>query len=437
MVRVPIFGLAADVDSLGNVTPGSSLSTLMSELSIRLEAQPSSNLLDLRRQLPTASHEYSFLCHGSAVRVEDESIVHICDVVQSKWHGLAQRNSVVLRAQVSSKDARVPLTSLLEKRMAYFIKPPDECHLQSEFKKQVGVHVIQDIDESDTFTGSSTMFGHVNEVKCVLDVVLVPGLTHEGNRSGDKSRRRFFWEDRNELVESLKEQAKENRLPIRILGVEHRAAGWEVSAWQNQSVGEHLVSAIGVLKRLLAAGVGNRPVIFIAETVGALLVQQMLLLPCSSQSRDVTEDAVPLCEATLAVIDFASPQIGRTESFMRAEDKLRRALDEQELNEKLQAKIPYIAAVQDQFSRACATENGLRGLMQVHVTNAPLDQPHEQLELNHLVILSDYKVSLRTSAAISADKIVTVTACSFKFGASVRRFNPGPFGRLNLPSVRR
>jgi hypothetical protein len=165
-------------------------------------------------------------------------------------------------------------------------------------------------------------------------------------------------------------------MPVRVIGVQHRAAGVGASAWQSQSVGEHVVSAAGVLQRLLAAGVGTRPVIFIAETVGSLLVQQMLLLPCSSQSREreVAEDAVAICEATLAIVDFASPEVGLSESFRDAEQKLLCSLTGNGQTGQLHSKVPYLAYLQDGFSRACATEHCLEGLVQVHVRNGALQQ---------------------------------------------------------------
>ena len=404
-----------DIDPAGHVKGDSALNKLQTELSVRVDVRPASSLAELRRQLhqlaPTAvdhNTEYNFLCHGSAVRVADETEVHVCDVIRN---ATGQRNSVVLRAAVRQDQAQIPLTSLFERRMAYFIKPADDWRqLGMLVGEHVGVHVIKTTETPSTVfsVAGATPSAEPEDPAWVLDVVLVPGITHDVQSD---ARRRFFWEE-NGLVESIWADVCSKDLPIRILGVEHRAAGWEVSAWQNQSVGEHLVSAAGVLRRLLAAGVGNRPVIFIAETVGGLLVQQMLLLPCSSQSRDVPEDAVALCEATLAVVDFATPQIGLTESFRHAEKKLRRSLSVQAadiLNEKLQAKVPYIASVQDQFSRSCATEHCLHGLVQVHVTNGPLDRPHERVgewPYDQMMVLGDneFTVSFPNRSADSISR---------------------------------
>ena len=64
--------------------------------------------------------------------------------------------------------------------------------------------------------------GAAAEPPWVLDVELVPGITYDGSHSADPTRRRFFWEGGNGLVEGIWEDVCAKGLPIRILGVEHR-----------------------------------------------------------------------------------------------------------------------------------------------------------------------------------------------------------------------
>lgn len=117
----------------------------------------------------------------------------------------------------------------------------------------------------------------------------------------------------------------------------------------------------------------------------SLIVQQLLLLPCSSQSRDVTQDAVAICEATLALIHFAAPMVGLTESCAYVAQKLTDLLPTSHLTsqgykqQELQEKAAYISLVQDDFAFAQRSEQCLRGLVCLHMSSQLLDRPHVQL----------------------------------------------------------
>eukprot|EP01046_Picozoa_sp_COSAG06_P073932 COSAG06_NODE_22362_length_726_cov_0.720893_1_plen_158_part_10 len=119
--------------------------------------------------------------------------------------------------------------------------------------------------------------------------------------------------------------------------------------------------------------------------VGSLIVQQLLLLPCSSQSRDVTQDAVAICEATLAMIHFAAPLVGLTESCAYGAQKLAELLPTQHLGghkpkrNELQEKVAYVSLIQEDFAFAQRSEDCLRGLVQLHITFQSLDRPHLRL----------------------------------------------------------
>ena len=343
-----------------------------------LEVSPACTLQELRRLLPEPRKgaAYNFTCRGLPVAHREEPFVRVCDAVP-----LVLR--VVSGTQVAVDDdstSQIPFASMFQRRIASYEQP--QTREWSGHDACTGIHVLVDpcpvqadaglhrISAADGYEGEDEDEGWQ------LDVVLVPGVR-------TSSHRQFFWEE-NGLIDHLRRYVCDSNR-VRVLGVEHRAAGLEPSVWTSQTTAQHISSTVGVLRRLLAVGVGDRPVVFITDNVGSLIVQQLLLLPCSSQSRDVTQDAVAICEATLALIHFAAPMVGLTESCTYAAQKLAELLPTRHLPSQgyaqhdLHEKVAYIALVQDDFAFAQRSEQCLRGLLCLHMSFQSLDRPHVQL----------------------------------------------------------
>ena len=74
-------------------------------------------------------------------------------------------------------------------------------------------------------------------------MVLVPGVRTSAHR-------RFFWEE-NGLIEHLRDQVCASQ-KVRIMGVEHRAAGLEASVWTAQTTAQMTVQMRTVARTQMA-----------------------------------------------------------------------------------------------------------------------------------------------------------------------------------------
>jgi hypothetical protein len=371
-----------------------------------LEVSPDWSLQQLRRVLPEPRKgaAYKFTCHGLLVAHREEPFVRVCDAMP-----LALRAVPETSVAVDESTAQIPFTPMFQRRIASYEQP--QTREWSGHDACTGIHVLfdpcavrSDIGVSPT---SADDADEGEDGRWQLDVVLVPGVR-------TSLHRQFFWEE-NGLIEHLKTQICGSK-GVRILGVEHRAAGLEPSVWTRQTTAQHTSSTVGVLRRLLAVGVGDRPVVFITDNVGSLIVQQLLLLPCSSQSRDITQDAVAICEATLALIHFAAPMVGLTESCPHAAKNLGKLLPTSHLasqgyrQQELHEKIAYISLVQDDFAFAERSEQCLRGLLRLHISFQSVDRPHVKLGVgifaNRILHYgtSEYAVQFQTRSADSVSR---------------------------------
>jgi hypothetical protein len=104
--------------------------------------------------------------------------------------------------RVAAEEAQVPFTSLFERRMSYWIPPnSDDWRMLDGQRAVPGVTILSEptAPAHAAATPHSATSTHVlipepsTEVpERVLDVVLVPGVTHDVR---GETRRRFFWED--------------------------------------------------------------------------------------------------------------------------------------------------------------------------------------------------------------------------------------------------
>ena len=195
-------------------------------------------LQELRRLLPEPRKgaAYKFTCHGLLVTPREEAFVRVSDATP-----LLLRAVSGLPATEVGSTVQIPFSSMFQQRIACYEQP--QTREWSGHDACPGIHLLVDPcpDRSDDGVSPATEQdrGEDEGEGWQLDVVLVPGV-----KTG--VHRKFFWEE-NGLIDHLRtEVCSSNR--VRVLGVEHRAAGLEPSVWTSQTTAQHTSSTVGVLR---------------------------------------------------------------------------------------------------------------------------------------------------------------------------------------------